>query len=70
VVRQDAVEMAEGSDPYAFIEEPVSGISDRITLRLAEQILVGRGDRWRSQRKEREEWEKVAPRQHRYPLTS
>ena len=65
VVRQDAVEVAKGPDPYAFVEEPVSGGSDGITLRLAEHILVGRSDRRPGQREQCKEREKVGPQQHR-----
>ena len=43
VVWKDLVDMAERSNPHAFIEEPVGAGADRIALVLAEQLLVGCG---------------------------
>ena len=50
VVLQDAVEVAERSDPDALVIKPVGARADRITGRLPQQVLVGCGAGWQAQR--------------------
>ena len=49
VVLQDAVEMAERSDPDALVIKPVGARADRIAGRLPQQVLVRRGTGWQAQ---------------------
>ena len=44
IMREYLVEMAERSNPHAFIEEPVGAVAERVTLCLAQQLLIWGGE--------------------------
>ena len=64
---QQLVEVAERSDPHALVIEPVGALAERITRRLAQQLLVRARQPRNSQRDQRRARHQDSPQLHSLP---